>query len=416
MNKSKLINKIDNRIFFRVFLGLLWSKEILLNYCRGFLLQVPVLSAVSDYVIPVVLFLMFLLSYETIAERLRGADFVFVMGCILVFVFGFVFYRRNRDFFRMEWVNFILGCLPFYFVGVALKSDDEETVLKFLYRISCVSVIAFCIYFVFVNQMDDDILRSGDMNSAYNILPHACLTFYYMLKEFKLHRLLVFLLSAVSQLMMGTRGAVLCLLVFIVLSTASVVQFRRPVILLFMAVVCILFVVFEGLTDLLIDLAYSISDKLGLSTRVFDKLLSGEFAVSDARVYLRERARYYIYAYPLTGLGLYGDRVASGGQYVHNLFLEIYVQFGILMGTVLLGALTALIYRGGRVAFKYGGWNVQLIILLLMSCCFKLVVSSSYLRESFFWLLLGYLVAVIREYRVDTKRERTYVRNSKLIK
>ncbi len=416
MRKSKLIKKVDNGIYFKVFLALLWSKEILLNYCRGFLMKVPVLSAASDYIIPAVLFLMFLLSYKIIAERLRGADFVFVMSCVLVYVASYLFFKRNRDFFRIEWMNFLIGGLPFYFVGVALKSDDEGAVLKLLYRISCASVIAFCVYFIFINEMEDVTLRSGDMNSAYNILPHACLTFYYMIKEFKVHRLLVFALSAVSLLMMGTRGAVLCLFVFIVLSTAVTVQFKRPVVLLSMALICVLFVMFKELTDWLIDLAYSIGENLGLSTRVFDKLLSGDFAVSDSRVYLKERVRYYLQAYPFTGLGIYGDRVVSGGQYVHNLFLEIYSQFGILMGTILTVALTALGYRVIRCVFKSGDRNAQLIILLLLSCCFKLVVSSSYLREPFFWLLLGYYIAVIRENKMNERRERIPIKKSKLIK
>ena len=415
MRKSKLIKKVDNQIYFKIFLALLWSKEILLSYFRAFLQKIPGFSAMSEFVIPAILFLMFLLSYETIAERLRGADFVFVMGCILAYVASYIFFKRNRDFFRMEWINFILGALPFYFVGVALKSDDEGVVLKLLYRISCVSVIAFCVYYLFVNELEDKIVRSGDMHSAYNILPHACLTFYYMIKEFKPYKLLVFLLAAIALIMMGTRGAVLCLLVFIVLSTAVTVKFKRPIFLLSMVVVCALFFLFPGLTDGLVNTAYSIGEKFGLSTRVFDKLLSGDFTVSDSRVYLRERVLYYLKAYPFTGLGIYGDRGVAAGQYVHNLFMEIYAQFGLLLGTILMISLAVLIYNGTRCAFKSETKHPQVIVLLLMSCCFKLVVSSSYLKEAFFWLLLGYFVGLVREDRGRIKQERTPVK-SKFVK
>ncbi len=416
MRKSELIKKIDNRIYFRIFIAVLWSKEILMNYFRGLFLKIPVLSAASDYIIPALLFLMFLLSYETIAERLRGPDFVFVMGCILVYLASYLFFKRNRDFFRMEWMNFLLGSLPFYFVGVALKADDDEDLLKLLYGISCISVIVFGVYVLFINEMDEFTMRNGDMNSAYNILPHACLTFYYMIKEFKWYRPLFFLLAALFLLMMGTRGAVLCLLVFMVLCSAVTIRFKRPVVLLIMAVVCILFLVFQNLIDGLMELAYSVSEKLGLSTRVFDKVMSGNFAVSDARVYLKERVRYYLYAYPLVGLGIYGDRVVTGGQYVHNMFLEFYAQFGVLVGTVLSVSLTVLFYRGIRLIFKKGDRTARLIVLLLASCCFKLLVSSSYLREPFFWLLLGYFAAVIRENRGVAEEERSPVKKSRWIK
>ncbi len=416
MERSKLIKKIDNQIYFRIFVAVLWSKEILLNYFRGFLMKVPVLSAVSDYIIPAILFLLFLLSYKTIAERLRGADFVFVMACILVYLGNYLFVRRSRDFFRVEWVNFLIGSLPFYFVGVALRSDDEGSILKLLYRISCVSVVAFCIYILFINQMDEETMRDGDMSSAYNLLPHACLTFYYMIKEFKWHRPIFFLVAAIALFMMGTRGAVLCLFVFIVLCSAVTIQFKRPIVLLSMGLVCVLLVIFPQILDWLIETAYSISESLGLSTRVFDKLMEGNFAVSDARVYLRERVRHYILAYPIVGLGIYGDRVVSNGQYVHNLILELYANFGILMGTILVTALTVLSYRSIRYVHGNREEHGQLILLLLFGYCFKLLVSSSYLREPFFWLLIGYLVGVVRESRMKEGSERVPVKKSRLIK
>lgn len=415
MRNSKLIKKSDNRIFFRIFVALLWSKEILLDYFRGAIMKIPVLSAMSDYIIPTVLFLMFLLSYKIIISRLRGSDFVFVMLCILIYVANFFFYKRNRAFFQEEWMDFAIGCLPFYFVGVALKSDDEGALLKLLYRISCLSVLAFCAYILFVNQMDESSIRDGDMNNAYNILPHACMTFYYMLKEFRWYRLVIFLLSALALLMLGTRGAVLCLLVFIVLCSALTVRFKHPLVLLAMVVVCLLFVFFQELTDWLMNAAYSICESLGLSTRVFDKIMSGDFAVSDARVNLKDRVQHYLLAYPLVGLGIYGDRFVSGGQYAHNLFLEIYGQFGILMGTIITVALVAVSYRGIRNAFKSKDKNAQMIILLLLGYCFKLLVSGSYLREAFFWLMLGYFVAVNRNCTETEKTKSLLVRRDKLI-
>ncbi len=412
MRDSKLIKKTDNRIYFKIFVALLWSKEILLNYFRGFLLKIPVLSAASDYIIPVILFLMFLLSFKTISERLSGSDFTFVMACILIYAANWLLFRRNRPYFKKEWVDFLIGSLPFYFVGVALKSDDEGEILKLLHRISCISIVAFCVYVLFVNEMDTFTMRNGDMNSAYNLLPHACLTFYYLIKEFKWHRLLIFLVSGLSLLMLGTRGAVLCLLVFIVLCSAVTIRFKRPIVLLAMAFICILFLAFKELTDMLMDGAYSISERLGLSTRVFDKLLSGDFTVSDARTELRERVQAYILANPLLGLGIYGDRFVSGGQYVHNLLLEIYGQFGMLMGTIITAALLIVSYQGIRNVFKSGDRNGQLIVLLLLGCCFKLSISSSYMREPFFWLLLGYFVAVNRNYRFAERPEQ----RSRLIK
>lgn len=416
MKKSKLIKEIDNRIYFLIFVALLWSKEILLAYCRGAVLKIPVLSAGADYFIPALMFLMFLLSYRTIAERLRGADFVFIMVCLVVYVGEYVIFKRNRAYFERNHLNFFVGCLPLYFVGVALQGDDEEGIIRLLFRISCVSVVAFGVYTMLIKQMDSDIVRKGNMDSAYDLLPHACLVFYFTVKEFKWWKLLIVILAGISILMMGTRGAVLCFLVFILAVCALTIKFKRPVTIFILAGSCLIFFVFRGLTDRLIEAAYSIGRTLGLSTRVFDKLMSGDFTVSVARDSLKAIIRYYLRAYPVTGLGIYGDCYVTQGQYAHNLFVEIYAHFGYVMGTVITVALAILAFRGTRIVLKSRNDNSVVITLLLLCCCFKLAVSSSYLRESFFWLMLGYFAATIRSDRLAGGSKHVALKNSRFIK
>lgn len=416
LRNSKFVKEADNQIFFIVFIALLWSKDILLGYLRGFLMKIPLLSAMADFLIPCLLFLLFLLSIRGITKRLRGSDFIFVVVCLVVYIGEFFLFKRNRDYYRIEYMDFLLGCLPFYFVGVALRGDWEERIILWLYRISCVTIIVFDIYMMFFNQLEGVTLRGGDMESAYNVLPHVFLVFYFMMDEFKWHRLAIFLLGTFGILMMGTRGAVICLLLFVVVVAYFKIQFRRPIVLLVLTTICLLFVFFGKLTDLLIDGAYWIADRFQLSTRIFDKMLSGQFAISDARVYLRQRVRFYLRGYSITGLGIYGDRFVANGQYAHNLFLEIYSNFGYLLGTILAVSFVVLIYRGFRYGIKSGNNQVRLIILLLLCFCFKLMVSGSYLREPFFWVMLGYFVSLVREMGQNKDSRHLSMRESKFIK
>jgi hypothetical protein len=201
-----------------------------------------------------------------------------------------------------------------------------------------------------------------------------------------------------------------------VVVSALTIRFKRPLTLLIMVVVCALFILFKGLTDMLVEAAYEICETFGLSTRVFDKLLSGDFTVSVARDNIKNVIRYYLHAYPIQGLGIYGDCFVTKGQYAHNLFLEIYSHFGYLMGTIITLGMTVVVYRGTRIALKSGNDNARVITLLLLCCCFKLIVSSSYLREPFLWLMIGYFAGTIRDNSKEIVSRSGYLRNSKFIK
>ena len=396
MRRSNLIKKVENRIYFKIFVALLWAQSILLEYVRGGLLKLPLLSSVADYIVPCALFIVFMMGFKTMAERLRGQDFVFVMICLVVYVFEFWIYKRNRDYFRVCYTQFVIGALPFYFVGVALRGDDEE-ILKLLYRISCVTIIAFAFYVTVVNRMDSLTLMNGDMTSSYNLLPHACLAFYYMVKKFRWYRLAILILATISLLLMGTRGSIVCFLLFMMIVTALSIRFKKPILLLIFVLVGGILVSFRGIIDHMIELAYDIAEVFGLSTRVFDKLMSGNFTISSSRVLLKQRIQYYLHEYPIVGLGIYGDLFVTEGMYAHNFFLEVYAHYGYLIGTILTLSLTAYIGRSVIYAFQNKDENAKLISLLLLCCCFKLMVSSSYLKEPFFWLMLGYCASLLRE-------------------
>ncbi len=399
MKKSKLIKKMDNHIYFKLFVALLWAKSILLEYIRSAVAKLPIFSAVSEYIIPCAMFLMFLLSFKTITERLHGSDFVFIMASIVVFVFEFWVFKDNRPYFEMLYMEFAMGCLPFYFVGVALRNDDES-ILKWLYGISSATILTFSFYMLFVNRMEDDTMQGGDMSSAYNILPHACLTFYYLMKKFKWRRLALFLVASIAILMMGSRGPVLCLGIYVIVVSALTIRLRRPYVLIGIILICAVFVLIPNLFDYLIQGAYALGQRYGLSTRFFDKMLSGNFTASSGRMTIRQQIRYYLRNEPIVGLGIYGDRYVTKGFYAHNLFLEIYAHFGYFLGTILSASFVILLLRGLIYVFKSKNESARCVSLLLLCCCCKLMVSNSYLREPFLWLMMGYFVALLREARV----------------
>lgn len=403
MSKSKLIKKADNQIYFTVFVCVLWSRSILMEYLKGLLLKLPIVSAVANIITPLIMIVFFLLATDSMFERLKGVDFVFVLVCLTVFGLEYVLFPSNAPYYDQYAGRFIIAALPFYFVGVALRSGREKELLELLYKISFATIIAFAVYYLLIRELSEEVLRDGDMDAAYNLLPHVCLVFDRCLKKPNAWNISVFSCGSLLLVLMGSRGPVLCLAVFVVVLLLISKRMKHPIFLLVIAAAVVLFVVFGGLLDTLLQWGYYVADELGLSTRVFDKYLAGNLTVSSARTDIRldilEELRYS----PILGLGIYGDCLASGGYYAHNLFVEILAHYGYLIGTILLISLIVLIVRALRYALKQADESQKLIMLLLLGYNVKLFVSSSYLREAFLFLLIGYSVALIRKKREEDR-------------
>ena len=126
--------------------------------------------------------------------------------------------------------------------------------------------------------------------------------------------------------------------------------------------------------------------KMGIESRTLTKILSDtdELTDSSGRDVLWERAIEAINEFKLFGEGIFGDRQFANGYYIHNIFIEIYAQYGIIFGTAFL----ALIIISNLMAlFK----NQKAEILLILTCYVWVYLnfSSSYLMNTTFWVMFG---------------------------
>ena len=95
-----------------------------------------------------------------------------------------------------------------------------------------------------------------------------------------------------------------------------------------------------------------------------------------------------VLTHPILGLGLAGDRPLIGG-YVHNFFIEIIAHFGFLLGSLLLVLFIVLMLRAlmAKDLKRY-----EMLIVWMCLGFVPLQVSSSYLINMNFWILLGLIL------------------------
>lgn len=413
IQESKLIKHKDQETYFTILIALLWCNSILLDYARGAMLRIPGLSAITDLIIPVVIGVFFLLSMKTILSRICSKDLLLIMAILMVYFAHWAVYPGNSYYYDSNMWPFLLGRLPLYFVGVAFCSERQEDRLKLLYRASLLTIYCFTAYHLLRKPMDDFTLTTGDMNSSYNLLPHACLVFYRMMQKPNAWNISGFALSSLLLFMLGSRGPVLCIVIFALIVLLMGKNVKRLVIFGVIALIALLTLYIEDFWYLILGWAYDLAEQFGLSTRVFDKYLSGDFTVSDTRIQIQNAVMHYLGENPIFGLGIYGDRRVAGGHYPHNIFIEILSHYGYILGSIVL--ITIIVYAVRAYIFSRRSSDAVsvLVLMLLLGCNLKLIVSGSYLSEPFFFLLIGYCTALLRRKKAA---DREKLRASALLK
>ncbi len=149
----------------------------------------------------------------------------------------------------------------------------------------------------------------------------------------------------------------------------------------------IFYMFFEQILNLLI----SIFVNAGMNTKIFSTLLEGEFLSTSSRDIIYETCINVIQSKgaQYTGVfsGIYYVRSVGSNWmvYPHNMILEILMDFGTVIGTLLLLLLLIMIIKNCLMGSD--DRRLFMICLSLMAIV-RLMVSSSYLIEGNFYVLL----------------------------
>ena len=263
------------------------------------------------------------------------------------------------------------------------RTFDIEKVFKVFYFLSVLSIV-LQFYYAFSYKISESTM--GDpMVAAYSVLPHVLLVYIKMIKQFKIWDVFVLLLGVFEILSFGTRGPLLCLCIFIVLYHVDLQNTRGPKTWLFIGALGAFSAFYDTILRKLMGLLENIP---GASIRIFVKLQESEYMVDNHRNQIRDALYRALDEHPF-GMGLFGDRAVLGeDSYAHNLFVEILVDYGYILG-VAFSAL--LIFFTIRAYYKSREMSHFFVVLLICSAMINLLLSGSYLTSIHFFLMLGYV-------------------------
>jgi hypothetical protein len=374
---------------FLALLLLLWARNPLWEYISGALSYVPGLGGLGETSIAIIIIFLAIVSWRELSKRIKLNDIFFCLGVIIIYFISYAFHPENQSYMDERYTRqFILTVVPYYLVGVLVNMDKCKK--YFLY----VSYLSILTQFIYIFVMDKGGVRGNDADNmivyAYNILPHVTYVAYWMIEKRTFSSVLFFLLGFLLQISMANRGSIVCLISFILIYIVAVRFTKQKVSTkIAISVVGVLVIVFFEPVALAL---YALMSSLNLNTRVLDFVFSENFITSEGRDMITETiwGTFKNDMFETHGIG--GEN-QLGIIYAHNIMLEWWFSFGIIMGSFVMIALICLLVKAFRKATSVA---LAFLLLLLTSGFECLFMSGTYLMTPLFFMLIGYSVNCIR--------------------
>ena len=321
--------------------------------------------------------------------------FLSLLAVLNTYLFG------NFKFAFTEWndlpynpiYKFVFLCLPYLFLPVFIKSPLK--LLKILFVYSLINTLIAL--FTFVSFLSKSI-QYEYMSFSYNMLFSSTFVFYYSTVHLKkrIVPLLVSIMSFAVIALAGSRGALICLLTYLLFFFLFIKNKKNSV---KKSITIILIILLFGIVFFNIQsIASFLSDILGkeeFTSRVLDRIGNDSFFTDKNRSLLYKTVLQSILDKPIFGNGLFGDRKIvfynlpeyPDGTYTHNILLEFFCEFGLIVG--LISLLVVAFYFCGFL--KRNRNNVYFdFALALFSCEFiRLLFTGSFLESPAFFFMIG---------------------------
>lgn len=327
----------------------------------------------------------FLRAFRTVLKRQLNTAVIIYSCFIVIFSLNLFIFPYNSALMQSVLFEFFIVCLPCFIYSYSI--DDYEVMFYVLNKVANIILIAGLIISILmlINRIN---IGSYSMALSYYLLIPSLFYLYKFYNFFSLKYLILFIVSIVAILLIGARGPVLCIAVYTIIYLLNNIKGKIDTKKLVIYVV-ILMLLFISLMFFRILLSFlnDILERLNIYSRTVYILLNNLTHLSG-RDELYLNALQLIKQNPILGIGITGDRYYLD-MYVHNLFLEIILNFGVVMGLSIIIILTGIIVKTIFLTEK------ELSNILLIFFCLSIVplmISGTYLNFAWFWIYLGMIL------------------------
>ncbi len=334
-----------------------------------------------------------------IFKTIRLIDIVGYLAICSFYYLSPTIYPNTYFFVEDTFSFFALNVLPFYFLALMIDIHRDKSALTIISKLQLVMTAFFVLLSLF--RLINSSLSSDEMSLSYSVLFPTMFLYYIYSESKKIMDLLFFFLGVGMILMLGARGPLLCLLVFLL--AFLFLNYRHNTVIT-INLLLVIGAIYIFLRPIMLVLMF-ITRMMGMSTRIFESFLEDElfnYEKSSGRDEIHELLWNYI-ANDRGGIGygLGSDRLMgrSGTEYAHNLVYEVWMNFGLYIGSfLLLLFLFFIVYIFRKVLGKR---QFNLFLIILIWSLGRLMLSSSYLQDFQFFFFIGYCVNILRSDNIE---------------
>lgn len=328
--------------------------------------------------------IVFLYAFPIVLKRSLKRFLVIYWGAASLFMMHYFVFPQNQAQMQSLFIDIFFISMPAFIYSMAIS---DLSIFKRSMQQAAHIVMIFGTLTAIYSFTGRASVGTYSMSLSYYMLLPALIYIDRLIDKFSFKRLFLVLVSLVVILSLGARGPLMCIGVFFLLKIMKPnAKWTKLRVMGFGSLIAGLVggVVFFNEILLLLD---NLFRSFGISSRTLSLFMRGSIHLSG-RDRLYELVVPEILDSPFIGIGIAGDyRII--GNYVHNFFLEVLGNFGIIVGGI--GIIMLLIWVF-RLLFRSNKQVFGLISIWFSLGFVHLMVSSSYLVDIKFWIFLGLVV------------------------
>ena len=382
---------ITREVFFNLLILLMWG-HLLLTYFRGFIGMVPF---IGDYQMEsqiVLVVCIFLAALPSVINRMAVIDWLFLASCLCIYLLNLGIFHNNYDFLVEKMFPTLCIVVPYFIMGRQLDIKKYLSPMMFISTL-CIAISAFyfLIYMRNPAKMAERYAGEYYMEQSYILLPHVMFLFWQTIKDFKLWKLVISILGLFLIIAYGTRGPLACLGVFCIIYFFFYANFRFAIWIKggIIATVALLSVFTQ---QILLFLQETLSS-VDMSTRIIDRMLTGGLTHSTGRDYIKVKLYDLLETRDsFWGFGLFSCEHFTF-HYPHDYILDFFYTFGYTIGGILMLIVVYIVCKAHIVSIQ----RIEKEFILLLTCgtILKMFFSSTFIREEFYFVLIGFCVSIL---------------------
>lgn len=400
LKRIRFLNKSSDLII--VLFSLIWVKDTILALIRGTMLDST--QPIFDMLFSLSLVVITIIAANRMINGMNLCSTLFVLFWILAYAL-FLINGEAKELCRENMSGFFLKVFPYYFLGLVLPSSKEEfdRFIVCLERLSISSIFFETLYFIYYFISGRNFAIVDQMDVSYKMYLHIMVVLWIAMKKVDFKSTLASWIGIILLFACGTRGALISIFMWAVICLKIIVHNAKLKLLIsiLFSFFCVLFIFFFRDAAIFFSKVFY---NIGFNTRVFDYMLSDAFLDMNGRDVLYGPVIDVLKKNYTKPYGFYYDRVLLNGRYVHNVVLELMINYGVFLGFIVLLTIIVIGIRFFRGEF-YPQYK-EFVGILWCGICIKLFFSSSYLLEPYFFLMLGCAMQKLRNPVIYTDNHR----------